>query len=478
MFRSTTPPRARCACVGFLLVAVAACAPTRSELFDPVRGIVRQRSGLAPGWRDAPARATGKDARALLARPLSAQSAAQLALLGNPELQASYAQLGVAGGDLQSANTPQNPELSAQLVFPLEGGEPEAEFHATQDVGALLGLFAQGRAASAQLAAARRNAAAATLEIGGRAKQRFYQAVAADQQLQLRRVFTQAAQASAELATGLRAAGNLTELDSLRQSVFHEESQVALEQATTDAASAREALRLVLGIAAEPAQLQLPPELPDLPDALGGDVDLERVATARNLQLEGLRYTLQAAEHGLDLAQLQSWPQLALGVAVKHEHGFAVGPAVGISLPLFDFGGGKRDAARARIEALQHGYVALEQRVRSSARDAALRLRTAHERAQRLLLRVLPMRAKLLDQGLRQYNAMNLDTFSLLGLRREQLMAQERAIEALRDYWLARTDVELLRAGVLPGERASTAFDAGIEAGSSGEGHGAPGRGH
>jgi hypothetical protein len=47
---------------------------------------------------------------------------------------------------------------------------------------------------------------------------------------------------------------------------------------------------------------------------------------------------------------------------------------------------------------------------------------------------------------------MNLDAFELLATRREQIEAEERYIAAVRDYWIARSRVDQLRAGSLPGK--------------------------
>src|SRR5262249_58116600 len=68
----------------------ASCAPSRAYLFDPVEQTVRERTGLAPEWRlgGPPAPAVERRIRELLARPLTDENAALVAVLASPRLQA------------------------------------------------------------------------------------------------------------------------------------------------------------------------------------------------------------------------------------------------------------------------------------------------------------------------------------------------------------------------------------------------------
>ena len=104
-----------------LSLALAACAPSRAELFDPVRTAVRERTGIEPTWR---AGATvDKRVAELLAAPLTADSAARVALLNSAALQGAYEELAIAGARYATASAPANPEVEAALRFPLEGSD-------------------------------------------------------------------------------------------------------------------------------------------------------------------------------------------------------------------------------------------------------------------------------------------------------------------------------------------------------------------
>ena len=64
----------------------------------------------------------------LLSRPLKADRAVQVALLNNRELQAIYADLGIAQANLVQTELWKNPVLKGSVTFPLAGGTPDYSF--------------------------------------------------------------------------------------------------------------------------------------------------------------------------------------------------------------------------------------------------------------------------------------------------------------------------------------------------------------
>src|SRR4051812_12861395 len=98
-------------------VVVVGCAPSRADIIAPVASIVRQRGELAVVWRGE----TESDAEvekainALLARELTADSAVELALLRNKDLEASYESLGMSEAALVQAGLFDNPIFEGTL---------------------------------------------------------------------------------------------------------------------------------------------------------------------------------------------------------------------------------------------------------------------------------------------------------------------------------------------------------------------------
>jgi outer membrane protein, heavy metal efflux system len=120
--------------------------------------------------------------------------------------------------------------------------------------------------------------------------------------------------------------------------------------------------------------------------------------------------------------------------------------------------------AQAGLRRARQLYAATAVEVRAEARAAAIRLRAARERANYIRRVVLPLRQRIVEQSQLQYNAMQIGVFPLLQARQQQVQAAADYIRALRDYWLARAQVEQVVNGRLPrgGSAGAAATDAPI----------------
>ena len=69
---------------------------------------------------------------------------------------------------------------------------------------------------------------------------------------------------------------------------------------------------------------------------------------------------------------------------------------------------------------------------------------------------VLPLRHQIVRETQLQYNAMRAGVFQLLQAKRDEIDAGREYVESLRDYWVARADLERAVGGRLPATVAST----------------------
>jgi len=61
----------------------------------------------------------------------------------------------------------------------------------------------------------------------------------------------------------------------------------------------------------------------------------------------------------------------------------------------------------------------------------------------------LPLRQFIVDETQKQYNGMFIGAFELLQTKRDQVEAGRQYIEALRDYWIARSQLQQIAGGRL-----------------------------
>jgi cobalt-zinc-cadmium efflux system outer membrane protein len=106
-------------------------------------------------------------------------------------------------------------------------------------------------------------------------------------------------------------------------------------------------------------------------------------------------------------------------------------------------------------------------RIRSAVRATLARVTSLRERADFYRTTLMPLRERIVRQTELQYNAMNTGVFQLLAAKRDQVETARAWVEALRDYWIARAELDQLLAGRLVPMTASSAADSGAPAAGS-----------
>jgi len=423
-------------CAG--LVAVG-CAPATPSLAS-MRSAADARIGNQVAAPD-------KNVGALLAQPLTPESATRIALLNNRSVNAAFEELGLARAGLVHALRLPNPAAEGAIRF-AGSDKPQLEVLATIDLSELLFLPWRGGVASAQVEAAKLSVLGFMLDLAFDAQVAFYDYVAACQMLELRRTVLGAMRASVEAAESLRQAGNITDLDLATERQFLEQARVAFARAETEASATRERLSATLGLWGANNTWSAPARLPEPPGNELSTETLEQHAVERSVDLAMARTRYAAAAKRANLARAEGWlPELKAGVSAQRDSGWSVGPAAEIQIPLLYQGQGQVDAALAEARRQENVHEDLAVHVRAAARTAATRLRSARESALHYRSVVLPLGDQVLGETQLQYNAMGVGVFQLLQTKREQIEAARTYVELLRDYWVARTEVARLEAG-------------------------------
>ena len=383
----------------------------------------------------------------MLATPLTADAAVRVAILNSPALQSRLAMLDVALADFRGAGRVRNPDLELEAEY----GEarPDLAFELLVDIADIARAGIRRRAADASLEAARVEAAMAVLDHAYDTRVAFYEHQADLERLELYRVTVDAFLAAAEAAAEMRTAGNVADLDVVQQRALYEESRIALVQAELAAQQSRETLHVLMGLSGESTTWTVEERLP-VPTEEPVDLErLEALAFERSLVLAQKRHQLEALARRVGLARTAgAIPALRFGVAGAREEGsWAFGPRVEVEIPVFDQGQGPIGRAAAELLIGQHDYVDSAVRVRSAARRAFNRHRTARARAVFVDDTFVPAREAVLRETLLQYNAMNVGIFQLLDAKRALVDAQQQGVRARLEYWQALAEVELGLAG-------------------------------
>ncbi len=436
-----------------LALAAGACAPAAVD-WDALTAAADART---PGA----ARHDNENLARLLSRPLTAESAARVAVLNNRGVRAAVEELGVAEARLSRARRLPNPTVEGAMRF--EGdGRPELEVGAMIDLTDLLLLASRSGAAGAEVEAAKLGAVGSLLDLSFDTRRAFYEYQAAAELLELRRTVLSAFDASADLAQRLRDAGNITELELAHQRSLFEEARIGVRDAEVELAACRERLNVLMGLWGRGTGWRAEPRLPEIAARELALETLERTAVDRSLELAMAKQRFSAADRRASLARAQGLlPELKAGVSAERSDAWSVGPAVEIELPLFYQGQGEVGVANAEMRKEKERFADIAVQLRASARSAASRLIAKREAARRYESVLLPLKAKLVEQTQLEYNGMLVGLFQLLQVKRDQVEADAAYVELRRDYWIARTNVEQLLAGRRYPEQALVSHDLG-----------------
>ena len=458
--------------VPLLLAALTGCAGFSADGgFGPVAQTTRDRLGQEAIWQRSEtdrAQAATRVAE-LLAQPLSADAAVQVALLNNRGLQAAFHELGIAEADVVQAGRLPNPGFT--LGRSTQGDEVEREVGLHVNLVRLIMAPTLQRFESRRLAQLQSTLAMQVLALAADTRKAWVQAVAADETVRYLQQVQQVAEASAELGRRMAQVGNWNKLNQAREQGFYADAALNLARGEQAQRVTRERLVRALGLWGAQLGFRLPERLPDLPAAALDLPDAERIAIAQRLDVQAAKLAAEQMAGNLGLTKATRFVNVLEFGATRTSSSAAPvkrGYEIGFELPLFDWG----DARQAKAEALylQAAERAAETAVnaRSEVREAYGAYRSSHDIARHLRDEIVPLKKRIADENLLRYNGMLIGVFELLADARSQIASVNASIDALRDFWLAQADLDM----ALLGKPSLSAMPAATAAGdAAGAGH-------
>ncbi len=436
------------------LMLLGGCATFSNDggLGDSAR-IAGDRLGkeIRPARTEDDARAIAATVANLLSIPLGVDDAVQIALLRNPGLQATYAELGIAEADLVQAGRLHNPGFSFKRTR--QAGDVIAERTLTFNLIELITMPIAARSEARQFEVAKLLVADQVLGVASDTRRAYFQAVAAQQSVKYAAQVNAAAEAGADLAARMAHAGNWSSLEQAREQTFHAEATAALARANKAGVSSREKLVRLMGLAGNELDFQLPDRLPDLPAEALDMGDAETFAMAHRLDIQAAKQQSASVAASLGLSRTTRFVNaLDLGVVRNTETGrpAARGYEISVEIPLFDWG----EARVAKTEAI---YMQSVNRLaetsinaRSEVRERYAAYHADYKLARHYRDHIVPLRKKISEENLLRYNGMLIGVFELLADSREQVSSVSAYIDALRDYWIAETELAAAMGGQLP----------------------------
>jgi outer membrane protein TolC len=440
--------------------AAAALALAGCASFAPDGGagrvaeLTKERTGQAPTYQRTAGdveTAQGRVAE-LLKQPLTADSAVELAFLNNRGLQASFSELGIAESELVRAGRLRNPAFSFGRLRE-GGGVVEIERALMFDVLGLLTAPLASQVEQRRFAQAQMQAAHEAVGIAADTRKAYFNAVAAQELVKYYGQVKEAADASNELAARMVKAGNFNKLAQMREQAFYADATSQLARSQHQAVAERERLTRLLGLSGSQS-FTLPERLPDLPKQPTEPKDAEQTAMEKRLDVLMAKRATEHTAKSLGLTKATRFINvLELGYQNKSVTGEprANGYEIELELPLFDFGSTRAARAEATYMQAVHRTAQVAVDARSEVRESYSAYRTSYDLARHYRDEVVPLRKRISEENLLRYNGMLIGVFELLADSRDQVTSVTGYVEALRDYWVAETNLQTALTGRSPG---------------------------
>lgn len=375
---------------------------------------------------------------------LDVESAVQIALLNNKGLQASLYELGIAEADVVQAGRLPNPKFS--MFWARNGGEYNIEQALTFNIFSLITMPRIKEIERQRFQLTKQKSAYEIVRLAYETRQAYFNALAAAEQAKYSGQVKASAEASAELARRMVKAGNFNKLEQAREQSFYADAALDFASAKNRQYASYEALARLLGLSINDFTLE--DRLPDLPKSIEELQTVEKNAFEQRLDLINVKTENDLLAKQLGLTKTTRFINvLELGPArvLEGRRGddYKNGVDISFEIPLFDWG----TARVARAESIYMQSVNRAAQVATNAqseiRSAYYSYRTTYDIAKHYRDEIVPLRKKILDENQLRYNGMLIGPFELLAEARAQVSSVKNYIDALREFWVAESTLQM-----------------------------------
>jgi len=435
-----------------LLASACATVPPDAGTSD-IRQAVADRTNQAIEWQTEPAAADDPRVRELLAGELTADKAVAVAMLDNPRLQTTLAELGIARADLLQASVVRNPLFEAEVRFPRDPFRP-FELRLADTLVDLIQLPRRRAIGRAVFDAAKLRVTSEVLRFAADVRARHAELVAGSQRVAQGRTNLEAARASVELAQRQHDAQNITDLDLENEQAQYEQAKLDLAREEQRLILAREAFVRALGLRDASVEWRLPADFPPLPPAEQEQQELEQLAATRRLDIEIARRDVDIARRQIPVARLAALGDITADVHFQRDAIGAqtAGPGIEVPIPIFNNGVAARSRAEGEYLRARHTLNALLAESSSQIRSARAAVAEARARVEYYRDVIVPRRARIVELTKLEHNAMLAGVFQLLQAKQHETQARRDFIDAQLDYWNARNELDRVLNGVANSE--------------------------
>ncbi len=385
----------------------------------------------------------------VLCQPIKAQEvlteakAIQIALTKNPDLQVILKEAGLAKADLKQAGILENPIIAGDFAF----YNLQNSFHPSVAIQKnITDLILRGlkvKLAKDKLDQTRSEIEFAIANLIFELRVHYYNFVAAKQNYDLYQKIVLAAEIESEFATEQKKVGNINDKDFTSHQIDLTHVKKELAEVEKDYKLAKTELIRVLGLNNEDFNYDESLSLGDLPSKEIQESELENLALTNRADMLAQKQELKALEKSVRLAKLSSIPPIHIGTEFHSEpDGTAWAPIIQTELPIFNRNQGQRQRNAVLLEQSQNKLAAKFLDIKTQVKIAYINLLTHRNIVESYSKLLVEQNLNSLEFVELQYNYMLADIYDLLHAKTSTTEAEILSVEALRNYWISRADLE------------------------------------
>jgi cobalt-zinc-cadmium efflux system outer membrane protein len=387
----------------------------------------------------------------LLQEELTVDVAVQIALFNNPNIQATFEEIGISTADLIEAGLFSNPFFDLFVRYPDKRKfVPDIEYSVTASFIDLFLIPLRVKVAKVELEQTTLRVTNDILDLAFDVEQTYYELQAFQQDLKYTLLIVELLSIQNEITLRQRNVYNINRLDfQLIQNHFLE-SKLEFARVQNEVIRLREKLNRLLGFFEEP-QWTISTDPPPI-NCKGYPIgQLESTAFSERLDLQMARFEVLRLCQKLGIKQWWVYTNGRIGICGERDpDGLdTLGPAFSGEIPLFNYGQAARMRLQAELRQAQDRLASLEIQILSEVREAHKLIFNNLKIIEDYRNRIIPTQNQILVSSEELYNVMGLGIDRLLENKRQQILAFRHYILALRNYWMARVQLDRALGGKL-----------------------------
>lgn len=387
----------------------------------------------------------------LLQQELTADVAVQIALLNNPKIQEIFEEIGIAQADLVEAGLFSNPAFDIVFRYPPKKElKTNIEYSLTSSLIDLFLIPLRVKVAKAELEQITLRVTNEILDLAFEVEQTFYELQAAQQDIKYIQSIVELTSIHSQLTSRQRSVGNVNKLEFQQIQSRYLEAKLEVARIQNDIIRLREKLNRLLGFCGD-IHWKVSDSLPEI-DYQGLPIDcLESVAFSERLDLQSARFDVLRLNRMLGIKQWWVYTQGRLGIGGERDPDGTnlIGPAFSGEIPIFNYGQADRMRIHAELRQAKDHLAALEIQILSEVREAHKLLMNNLGIINDYRAHIIPLQSEILESSEELYNVMGLGIDRLLENKRQEFQAYSNYIMSLRNYWMARVQLDRALGGKL-----------------------------